>query len=122
MNTTTNTNRDNNGVDAPFMSMGFVKEHRMTKAELRGLREVVVAYMTAHEVSVESAVMDLMELDGRFGGGFECSEIAIIMGSNKNEIKRVEAKALSKLISPKFGGRGLKEYFSIEEADNTSDF
>jgi len=122
MNTNTNTNRDNNGVDAPFMSMGFVKEHRMTKAELRGLREVVVAYMTTHEVSVESAVMDLIDLDGRFGGGFECNEIAIIMGSNKNEIKKVEISALKKIKNPKFGGQALQAYFNIEHNDNASDF
>lgn len=119
----TNTTRDNKGVDAPFTSVGFVTEHRMTKAELNTLREVVVAYMTTHEVSVESAVMDLIDIDGRFGGGFECSEIAIIMGSNKHEIKRVEGVALRKIKNPKNGGgQALKAYFSIEDSDYESDF
>jgi len=116
------TETEKKPVDAPFMSVSFVQEHRMSKAELRELHDVVVDYMFEHDVSVESAVMDLIELDRRFGGGFECSEIAIIMGSSKNEIKRVEAKALNKLTHPDFGGKKIQSYFRIEDSDNTSDF
>jgi len=115
-------NRTKPGVDALFMSSNFVKEYRMTKAELRGLREVVVAYMTAHDVSVESAVMDLIETDSRFSGGFECLEIAIIMGTTTSDIKHVEAKALKKLSNPNFGGRELRTIFSGTDSEYKSDF
>jgi DNA-directed RNA polymerase sigma subunit (sigma70/sigma32) len=116
------TQTEKKPVDAPLIEVGFVQEHRMTRAELYELRDIVIDYMTEHDVSIESAVMDLIELDRRFGGGFECREIAIIMGTSKDEIKRVEARALKKLKHPDFGGKDIQAYFRIENSEAISEF
>ena len=97
--------------------------HLMSKKDLKALNVVVTDYMVKNDVTVERAVINLVDSDSRFGGGFSCAEIAIIMGTSTSNIRVVEDKALNKIISPKFGmAKQLQTYMSIDESEYESDF
>ena len=98
--------------------------HLMSKKDLKALNVVVTDYMVKNDVTVESAVIDLVDSDSRFGGGFSCAEIAVIMGTSISNIKAVEARALKKISSPKFREtkEKLQTYMEIEDSEYESDF